>query len=92
VKDSGMPFAVPYSCEVTCSTTTVDLLEQETVPMARANDLTLGDVMQAVREEAANEQEALATVSHLLTSGQVRLSDDAIKAMQALLATTNVAA
>ena len=54
--------------------------------------MTLYDVIQAVREEAANEQEALATVSHLLTSGQVRLSDDAIKAMQALLATTNVAA
>ena len=60
--------------------------------MARSDALTLFDVMQAVREEAANEQEALATVSHLLTSGQVRLSDDAIKAMQALLATTNVAA
>jgi hypothetical protein len=87
-----MTFAVLYSCVVTCSAPTVDLLEQETVPMARADDLTLCDVMQAVREEAANEQESLATVSHLLTSGQVRLSDDAIKAMQALLATTNVAA
>lgn len=60
--------------------------------MARSDDVTLLDVMQAVCEAAANEQEALAMVSHLLTSGQVRLSDDAIKAMQALLATTNVAA
>jgi hypothetical protein len=60
--------------------------------MARSDDLTLVDVMQAVREEAANEQETLATVIHLLTSGQVRLSADAIKAMQTLLATTNVAA
>jgi hypothetical protein len=70
----------------------VDLLEQETDSMDRSDDVTLLDVMQAVREAAANEAEALATVSHLLTSGQVRLSDDAIKAMQALLATTNVAA
>jgi hypothetical protein len=70
----------------------MDLLEQETVPMDCSDDVTLLDVMHAVREAAANEEEALATVSHLLTSGQVRLSDDAIKAMQALLATTNVAA
>ena len=60
--------------------------------MDRSDDVTLLDVMQAVREAAANEEEAPATVSHLLTSDQVRLSDDAIKAMQALLATTNVAA
>jgi hypothetical protein len=70
----------------------VDPLEQETGPMARSDDVTLVDVMQAVREEAANEQETLATVIHLLTSGQVRLSADAIKAMQTLLATTNMAA
>jgi hypothetical protein len=70
----------------------VDLLEQETVPMDCSDDVTLLDVVQAVREAAANEEKALATVSHLLTSGQVRLSDDAIKAMQALLATTNVVA
>jgi hypothetical protein len=60
--------------------------------MARSDDVTLVDVIQAVREEAANEQETLATVIHLLTSGQVWLSADAIKAMQTLLATTNVAA
>jgi hypothetical protein len=60
--------------------------------MARSDDVTLVDVMQAVREAAANEQEMLATVIHLLTSGQVWLSDDAIKAMQTLLATTNAAA
>jgi hypothetical protein len=49
------------------------------------------DVMQAVRE-AANEQETLATVVHLLSSGQVRLSDGAIKAIQELSAITDVAA
>ncbi len=60
--------------------------------MARSDDVTLVDVIQAVREEAANELETLATVIHLLTSSQVRLSDEAIKAMQMLLATENVAA
>jgi hypothetical protein len=60
--------------------------------MARSDALTLLDVMQAVREAAANEQETLATVVHLLASGQVRLSDDAMKAIQELSAITNVAA
>jgi hypothetical protein len=60
--------------------------------MARSDALTLLDVMQAVREEAANEQETLATVIHLITSGQVRLSADAIKAIRELSAPTNVAA
>jgi hypothetical protein len=60
--------------------------------MARSDVLTLLDVMQAVREAAANEQETLATVVHLLTSGQVRLSDDAIKAIRALSAPTHMAA
>jgi hypothetical protein len=82
---------LPWSW-VSCSTTSVDLLAQETVPMARSDALTLLDVMQAVREAAANEQETLATVVHLLTSGQVRLSDDAMKAIQELSAITDVAA
>ena len=43
--------------------------------MARSEALTLLDVILAVHEEAANEQETLATVVHLITSGQVRLSD-----------------
>jgi hypothetical protein len=70
----------------------VDLFAQETVPMARSDALTLLDVMQAVREAAANKQETLATVVHLLASGQVRLSDDAMKAIQELSAITDVAA
>jgi hypothetical protein len=70
----------------------MNLQRQETDPMARSQALTLLDVIQAVSEEAANEQELVATVAHLLSSGQVRLSDEAIKAMQTLLATTNVAA
>jgi hypothetical protein len=60
--------------------------------MVRACDVTLLDVFQAVREVAANEQETLATMVHLLTSGQVRLSDDAIRAMRDLLTTMNTAA
>jgi hypothetical protein len=51
--------------------------------MARSDDVTLMDVMQAVSEQAANAQEILATVVHLLSSGQVRLSDEAINAMNA---------
>jgi len=48
--------------------------------------------MQAVREEAANEQETLATIVHLLSSGQVRLSGPAMKAIRELLVTTTAAA
>jgi hypothetical protein len=77
---------------VVCRVATVSPRRQETVPMARSDALTLLDVMQAVREAAANEQETLATVVHLLTSGQVRLSDDAMKAIQELSAITDVAA
>jgi hypothetical protein len=60
--------------------------------MVSSDDLTLFDVIQAVCEEAADEQETLATVIHLLASGQVQLSDEAIKAMRTLLATTDMAA
>jgi hypothetical protein len=60
--------------------------------MARSPELTLLDVMQAVYEVAANEQETLATIIHLLTSGQVRLSEEAIRGMKALFVTTNAAA
>jgi hypothetical protein len=60
--------------------------------MAISPELTLLDVIQAVSEVAANEQETLATVVHLLASGQVRLSADAIKAIRELLVTTTAAA
>jgi hypothetical protein len=48
--------------------------------------------MQAVHEEAANEQETLATIVHLLSSGQVRLSAQAVTAIRELLVTTTAAA
>jgi hypothetical protein len=60
--------------------------------MPSSRNLTLLDVIQAVHEEAANDQETLATVVHLIHSGQVRLCDDAIRAMRALLARADEAA
>ena len=60
--------------------------------MARDQVLTLLDVIQAVSEEAANEQEILATVVHLISSGQVRLSDEAIRAIKDLCTPADVAA
>jgi hypothetical protein len=59
---------------------------------SQTRTLRLCDVIQAVSEVAANEQETLATMVHLLTSGQVRLSDEAISGIKALFVTTNVAA
>jgi hypothetical protein len=75
-----------------CAATTLAHLGQEISPMAASCNMTLLEVFQAVREVAADEQETLATMVYLLTSGQVRLSDEAIRAMQDLLATANVAA
>jgi hypothetical protein len=77
---------------VVCRSATVPPRRQETVPMARSSALTRLDVIQAVSEVAANEQETLAAMVHLLTSGQVRLSDEAISGIKALLVTTTVAA
>jgi hypothetical protein len=60
--------------------------------MARSDAVTLLDVMQAVHEAAANDQETLAMVVHLISSGQVRLSTPAMKAICELLVTTTAAA
>ena len=54
--------------------------------------VTLCEVIQAVSEVAANDQETLATVVHLISSGQVRLSADVIKTLRELLVPTNAAA
>jgi hypothetical protein len=43
--------------------------------MPRSHDLTLLDVIQAVRAVAVNDEETNATVVHLINSGQVRLSN-----------------
>lgn len=60
--------------------------------MVALHELTLLDVIQAVSKETANEQEILATVAHLLTSGQVRFSNDALRAIRDLVATVDAAA
>ena len=60
--------------------------------MATSHDLTLLDVIQAVSEVAENDQEIIATVAHLISSGQVRLCDEAIEAIRHLLTTVNPAA
>jgi hypothetical protein len=62
------------------------------VLMTTSPVLTLCKVIQAVSEVAANDQETLATVVHLLSSGQVRLSVHAMKALRELLVTTTAAA
>jgi hypothetical protein len=59
---------------------------------SQTRTIRLCDVMQAVREEAANEQETLATIVHLLNSGQVRLSAQAMTTIRELLVTTTAAA
>jgi hypothetical protein len=65
---------------------------QEAFPMARSRDLMLLDLIQAVREVAANDQETLATVADLINSGQVRLCGDLAGAMIDLSATADAAA
>jgi hypothetical protein len=65
---------------------------QETEPMARTRELTLLDVIQAVSEVAENDREIIATVVHLISSGQVRLCDEAIEAIRDLVASMDAAA
>ena len=60
--------------------------------MAISPELTLLDVMQAVSDVAADEDETLAAIVHLLSSGQVRLSAQAMTAIRELLVTTTAAA
>jgi hypothetical protein len=59
---------------------------------AQTRTLRLCDVIQAVSNVAANEDETLATIVHLLSSGQVRLSAQAVTAIRELLLTTTAAA
>jgi hypothetical protein len=60
--------------------------------MARCRSLTLLDVIQAVSEAAASDQETLATVADLINSGQVRLCGDYAGAVIDLSATEDAAA
>ena len=81
-----------YSCVARYGGIMMNSREQESGPMARSGDVTLLDVIEAVSEEAANEAEILATLVHLISSGQVRLSDEAIKAMRDLCTPADAAA
>jgi hypothetical protein len=60
--------------------------------MARCRSLTLLDVIQAVSEVAASEQETLATVVDLINSGKVRLCGESAGATIDLSATKDAAA
>jgi hypothetical protein len=60
--------------------------------MARSCDLTLLDVIQAVSDVAQSDQEILATMVHLISSGQVKLSDNTVRAMRHFRATVYTAA
>jgi hypothetical protein len=60
--------------------------------MARSCDLRLLDVIQAVSEVAKSDQETLATMVHLISSGQVKLSDNTLRAMRHFMASVNTAA
>ena len=60
--------------------------------MAQSRYLRLLDVIQAVREVAARDQETLATVADLINSGQVRRCGDAVGATIDVSATEDTAA
>jgi hypothetical protein len=60
--------------------------------MARTYELTLLDVIQAVSDVTQNDQEIIATVAHLISSGQVRLRDEALEAINHLMASLDEAA
>jgi hypothetical protein len=60
--------------------------------MARSRNLTLFDLIQAVNDMAANDQEIMATVADLINSGQVWLCGDAAGATIDLLAMADAAA
>jgi hypothetical protein len=49
--------------------------------MDKSHEVTLLDVIQAVNAVAVNDEETIATVVHLINSGQVRLSAEALTAM-----------
>jgi hypothetical protein len=60
--------------------------------MPSSHAVTLLDVIQAVRAVAVNDEETIATVVHLVSSGQVQLSAEAITAMTEVSATADAAA
>jgi hypothetical protein len=72
--------------------TTLDDRGQETFFMGSTRYPTLLDVIQAVSEVAASDQETLATVADLINRGQVLLCGDAAGATIDVSATEDTAA
>ena len=60
--------------------------------MPSAHDLTLLDVIQAVSAVAVNDEETIATVVHLISSGQVRLGPEAMRALMDVLTAVDTVA
>ena len=87
-----MPLAYLQSSSVTFSPATFDDHGQETFPMARSRYPTLLDLIRAVSEVAASDQEMLATIADLINSGRVRLCGDSAGATIDLSATEDAAA
>ena len=65
---------------------------EETIRMPSSHEVTLLDVIRAVSAVAVTDEETIATAVHLIRSGQVRLSADAIAAMTGVWATADAAA
>jgi hypothetical protein len=65
---------------------------EETIRMHSSHEVTLLDVIRAVSAVAANDEETIATVVHLISSGQVRLSAEAVTVMTEVSATADAAA
>jgi len=86
----GMLFA--YLLEANMQPYPREPIGEENVLMATSHELTLLDVIQAVNEVTENDLEIVATVTHLISSGQVRLHNDAIDAIRHLAATVDAAA
>jgi hypothetical protein len=60
--------------------------------MHSSHEVTLLDVIRAVSAVAVNDEETIATMVHLIRSGQVRLSVEAVTAMTEVSATADAAA
>jgi hypothetical protein len=71
---------------------TRDPCTEETIHRPSSPEVTLLDVIRAVSAVAVTDEETIATVVHLLSSGQVRLSPEAIAAMTDVWATADAAA
>jgi hypothetical protein len=87
-----MPLALLQSSSIIFSSTPLNDHEQEAFAVARSSYPMLLDVIQAVREAAANDREMLVTVADLINSGQVRLCGDFAGATIDLSATEDLAA